>query len=80
MAALRVGVDGLAHAAYVDSMLATQLRDARIFMIPTLASLTAGDTSEVARALVRAVGIAHRAGAGCELAILTQLLCAALDR
>ena len=61
-AALRVGVDGLAHAAYVDSMLATQLRDAGIFMIPTLASLTAGDTSEVSRALVRALGIAHRVG------------------
>ena len=61
-AALRDSVDGLAHAAYVDSTLAYALRDRRVFMIPTLASLTAGDTSAAAPALMRATTIAYRLG------------------
>lgn len=60
-AALAAGVDGLAHAAYVDSVTAARMGDAGVFMIPTLASLTAGDTSGAARALVSAVRSAHRA-------------------
>ena len=62
VAALRAHVDGLAHAAFVDAALADQLRAAGVFMIPTLASLTSGDTSEVGRALTRSVAIAHRQG------------------
>lgn len=61
-AALRSGVDGLAHAAYVDTVLALQLRDRRMFLIPTLASLTGGDTSAASRALVRATSLAYRSG------------------
>jgi imidazolonepropionase-like amidohydrolase len=62
IAALRAGVDGLAHAAYVDSALASQMREAGVFLIPTLASLTGRDTSDASRALVRAVAVTHRAG------------------
>ncbi len=61
-AAVRAGVRGLAHAAYLDSAAARLLGDRRIFMIPTLASLTAGDSSEGARALIDALVLAHRAG------------------
>jgi len=61
-AALRAGVDGLAHAAFVDSALAAAMRARGMFVIPTLASLTGGDTSAASRALVRSVGVAHRAG------------------
>src|SRR5688572_1973771 len=38
-AALRAGVDGLAHAAYVDAGTARQMRANGMFVIPTLASL-----------------------------------------
>jgi imidazolonepropionase-like amidohydrolase len=61
-AALGAGVDGLAHAAFVDDELAAQMRRQGVWMIPTLASLTAGDTSAAARALVESVRRAHRAG------------------
>ena len=61
-AALRAGVDGLAHAAFVDSAIAAEMAEKRVFMISTLASLTAGDTSAAARALVAAIGLAHRLG------------------
>jgi imidazolonepropionase-like amidohydrolase len=61
-AAVRAGVDGLAHAAYVDSATAVLMRERGAFMIPTLASLTGGDTSQVGRALFAAVGRAYRAG------------------
>jgi imidazolonepropionase-like amidohydrolase len=61
-AALRTGVDGLAHAAYVDSATARRMKERGTFMIPTLASLTAGDTSVVGRALVASTGIANRLG------------------
>ena len=60
-AAIRAGVHGLAHAAFVDSLTATSMRTQGMFMIPTLASL-AGDSSAASRALVAAVGLAHRAG------------------
>lgn len=60
--ALDAGVDGLVHAAYVDEGVARRLRDQRIWLIPTLASLTAGDTSLPARGLVDAVRRAHQAG------------------
>lgn len=61
-AALDAGVDGLAHAAYVDDELAARMRGRGMWMIPTLASLTTGDTSAAARDLVDAVRRAHRAG------------------
>jgi len=61
-AALRAGVDGLAHAAYLDSALALELKRRNVFLIPTLASLTGGDTSAASRALVDAVRLAHRVG------------------
>ena len=61
-AALRAGVHGLAHAAYLDSASAGQLRQRDVFLIPTLASLTAGDTSAGSRGLLEATVLAHRAG------------------
>lgn len=61
-AALDAGVDGLAHTAYVDSATVVRMRDQRMFMISTLASLTGGDTSIVARSLVSALSLAARNG------------------
>jgi imidazolonepropionase-like amidohydrolase len=61
-AALDAGVDGLAHAAFVDEALAARMKARGMWMIPTLASLTAADTSVTARELVHAVQLAHRAG------------------
>jgi imidazolonepropionase-like amidohydrolase len=61
-AAIAAGVDGLAHAAYLDSAAALRMREGRMFMIPTLASLTANDTSAGSRALVAAVRLANRSG------------------
>ena len=61
-AALRAGVAGLAHAAYVDSSTAAAMRKAGMFMIPTLASLTSGDTSPPSRALFTSTGLAYRSG------------------
>lgn len=61
-AALDAGVDGLVHAAYIDSSLAAAMRARSMWMSPTIASLTAGDTSVASRALVTAVRTAHRAG------------------
>jgi imidazolonepropionase-like amidohydrolase len=60
-AALDAGVDGLVHAAYIDSSLAAAMRAKGMWMSPTIASLTAGDTSVVSRALVGAVRTAHTA-------------------
>jgi imidazolonepropionase-like amidohydrolase len=54
-AALQAGVDGLAHAAYVDAGMAAQMRASGMFVIPTLASLVGADTSAPSRALVDAV-------------------------
>jgi len=61
-AALDAGIDGLAHTAYVDAPTAGRMREAHVFMISTLASLTANDTSAASRALFGAVDLAHRAG------------------
>jgi len=61
-AAIRAGVDGLAHAAFLDAPTAAALRDHGVFMVSTLASLTAGDTSRVAPALVQSLALAHRTG------------------
>lgn len=61
-AALRTGVAGLAHAAYVDSATARAMVAQGMFMIPTLASLTAGDTSAVSRRLAQSTALAYRAG------------------
>lgn len=61
-AGIAAGIDGLAHAAFLDSMTAVALRQDSIFLIPTLASLTAGDTSAVSRGLFSSVGLAQRLG------------------
>ena len=61
-AALGAGVDGLAHAAYVDSATSVRMRDQRMFMVSTLASLTRGDTSIGGRSLVSALSLASRNG------------------
>ena len=62
-AALRTGVSGLAHAAYVDAPTAREMRARGMFMVTTLASLTGGsDTTAASRALVAATATAHRAG------------------
>ena len=60
-AALRAGVAGLAHAAYLDAALASQLAARGVFLIPTLASL-APDSSPASLGLVASVGTASRAG------------------
>ena len=61
-AALRAGVHGLAHAAYVDAATAGRMRANGMFMIPTLASLVGDDTSPGSVALVEAVRQVHNAG------------------
>ena len=60
-AALRTGVAGLAHAAYLDSATANMMRARGMFLIPTLASLAA-DTSAASRALMESTHLAYRAG------------------
>ena len=61
-AALRNGVRGLAHAAYVDTATAIQMRRTGMFVIPTLTSLTGSDSSPASRALRESVRTIHRAG------------------
>lgn len=61
-AGLAAGIDGLAHAAYLDSATAAALRERSVFPISTLASLTGGDTSAGSRALMASVGLAQRVG------------------
>ena len=61
-AALDAGVDGIVHAAYVDTTLALAMRAKGMWMSPTIASLVAGDTSVVGRALVASLRVAHTAG------------------
>jgi len=61
-ASLRAGVDGLAHAAYLDSATAAAMRDQRMFMVATLASLTGADSSAASRGLRESVLLAHRLG------------------
>lgn len=60
-AALDAGVDGLVHTAYVDSALAAAMRAKGMWMSPTIASLTSGDTSAASRALIEALKTAHAA-------------------
>lgn len=59
-AGLLAGIDGLAHAAYLDSATAIAVRERGVFIVPTLASLTAGDSSAVARDLIASTRMAHR--------------------
>jgi imidazolonepropionase-like amidohydrolase len=59
-AGLLAGIDGLAHAAYLDSAMAIAVRERGAFIVPTLASLTAADSSAVARDLIAAMRLAHR--------------------
>ena len=61
-AGMAAGIDGLAHAAFLDSATAAALRRDSIFLIPTLASLTAGDTSAVAHGLYSSIALAQRLG------------------
>jgi len=61
-AAVRAHLDGLAHAAFLDSATAMQLKANGMFMIPTLATLAPDDTAAISRALVASVALAHRMG------------------
>jgi imidazolonepropionase-like amidohydrolase len=61
-AALRAGVNGLAHAAYVDPSTADAMRDRGMFMMPTLASLIGNAAGPAAQALRKSVATAHHAG------------------
>ena len=61
-AALRAGVDGLAHAAYVDVPTARELRNRGVFMVATLASLAGVSAEPPAQALRRSVATAHAEG------------------
>ena len=61
-AALAAGVDGLAHAAYLDSATATAMREREVFLITTLASLTSGDKTAAGQSLVRAISFANQVG------------------
>ena len=56
------GVNGLAHAGYVDASLAERMKNSGMFMMPTLASLTGGDSSAASAALIAATGLAWRSG------------------
>jgi imidazolonepropionase-like amidohydrolase len=60
--ALTAGVNGLAHAAYIDAPMAARMKSSGMFMMPTLASLTGGDTSAASRALIAATGLAWKTG------------------
>jgi imidazolonepropionase-like amidohydrolase len=61
-AAISADVHGLAHAAYLDSATAVQMRARGMFMIPTLTSLVGSDSSAASRALIDATRLAHRTG------------------
>jgi imidazolonepropionase-like amidohydrolase len=61
-ASLKAGVNGLAHAAFLDEATAAEMKRAGMFMIPTLASIVADRTGPAAQALRQSVGIAYRAG------------------
>jgi imidazolonepropionase-like amidohydrolase len=61
-AAVRAGVNGLAHAALVDPTTIAALGDRGMFMIPTLASLAGDSTGPAEVALRNAVVAAHRGG------------------
>ena len=55
-------VDGLAHAAFVDAETIRAMREGRMFMIPTLASLLGSTPPEGRAALAAAVKAAHDGG------------------
>jgi imidazolonepropionase-like amidohydrolase len=61
-ASLSAGVNGLAHAAFVDRPTAAEMRARGMFMIPTLASLVADRTGPAAVALRQSVAAASAAG------------------
>jgi imidazolonepropionase-like amidohydrolase len=61
-AAQRAGVNGFAHAAYVDSAAAKQLRRSGAFVIPTLASLLPATPGPAGARLQQAIKLAHREG------------------
>ena len=61
-AALRSGIDGLAHAAMVSDAQAKAMQRAGMFMIPTLASLSASAGDPVKGALAAGVAAARAAG------------------
>jgi imidazolonepropionase-like amidohydrolase len=61
-AALRAGVHGLAHSAYIDSATAKEMRERGMFLISTLASLAGNDSSAASRALVASTRLAYRTG------------------
>lgn len=60
--ALDAGVNGLGHAAYIDAPMAARMKSSGMFMMPTLASLTGGDSSAASKALIAATGLAWKAG------------------
>jgi imidazolonepropionase-like amidohydrolase len=60
--AIAGGVGGLAHAAYIDRYTADKMKAAGMFMMPTLASLTGGDSSAASKALIAATGLAWKSG------------------
>ncbi|MGE5833981.1 MAG: amidohydrolase family protein [Acidobacteriota bacterium] len=61
-AALRAGVTGLAHAAYVDAATAADMRARGMFLVPTLASLVGDAAGPAAQALRKSVATAYGAG------------------
>jgi imidazolonepropionase-like amidohydrolase len=61
-ASIRAGVNGLAHAAFLDAATARQLRDRGVFLVPTLTSLVAGAPGAPGAALRATVGLAYRDG------------------
>jgi len=61
-AALRTGIDGLAHAAMISDSQANAMKSAGMFMIPTLASLSAPATDSTKNALASGVRTARAAG------------------
>jgi len=60
-AALKLGIDGFAHGAIVDSAVAAEMARRGVFMIPTLASL-APSSSPAELTLRQSVARAHRLG------------------
>ncbi|HYV97355.1 MAG TPA: amidohydrolase family protein [Gemmatimonadaceae bacterium] len=59
---LAAGVDGIVHAAFLDSTLIAQMRAHHMWMVPTLASLVQADTSPMSQALRRSVRMAQASG------------------
>jgi imidazolonepropionase-like amidohydrolase len=60
--AVRVGVDGFAHGALVDSAAALEMRRRGVFMIPTLLTLAGPASGDAGRALTEGVLLAQRLG------------------